>query len=83
MCCIVQAPDAASRAVCGIVSLSNVTSSDMCPCVHALDATYRARDCIVNASDTASWAQHVRVCLLMMMLSELSMCVFVHAPLLC
>ena len=77
MCCIVQAPDAASRAKCGIVSLSDVTSRDMHRCVHALDAASRARDCIVDAPDTAFWAQRVHVCLLMMILSELSMCVFV------
>ena len=77
MCCIVQAPDAATRAAYGIVSLPDVTSRDICPCVHAPDAASRARDCILNAPDTASWAQHVRVCLLMMIPSELSMCVFV------
>ena len=49
----------------------------MRPCVHAPDAAPRARDCIVDAPDTGSWAQRVCVYLLMMMLSDLSMCVFV------
>ena len=77
MFCIVQVPDVASRAACGILSLPDVTSRDMCPGVHALPASSRARNCIVDAPYNACWAQCVRACLLMMMLSELSMCVFV------
>ena len=65
MCFIVQAHDAAPRAACGIVSLPDVTSRDVCPCVHALDAASKARDCIVDAPDTASWAQRGRVCVLL------------------
>ena len=49
----------ASRAACGIVSFTDVTSRDMCPCDHAPDVASRAIDCIADAHDTASWAQRV------------------------
>ena len=49
----------------------------MYPGVHVLDATSRAMDCFVDVPDAASWAQHVCLCLPVMIFSELSMGVFV------
>ena len=74
---IVHVPDATSRAACRIGHLPDITSRAMSPGVHVLDATSRDRDCFVDAPDTASWAQCVHLCLPVMMLSELSVCVFV------
>ena len=42
-----------------------------------LDATSRSRYCFIDAPDTASWAQHVHLCLPMMILSELNVYTFV------
>ena len=42
-----------------------------------LDTTSRAKDCFVDALDTASWTQRVLLCMPVMILSELSVFVFV------
>ena len=42
-----------------------------------MEPTSRAIDCFVDAPDAASLEQHVRLCLSMMILSELSVGVFV------
>ena len=60
-----------------MVCLSVATSMAMCPGVHALDATSRVTDCFADAPDAASWAQHVRLCLPVMIFSELIVGVFV------
>ena len=49
----------------------------MCLGVQVLDATSTSRDCFIDAPDTASWAQHVLLCLPMMILSELNVYTFV------
>ena len=69
--------------MCGIVCFPDVTSMAMCLGAHALDATSRAGDCSIDATDVGSGAQRVRVCLPMMVLQG-SMCVYLSlTPLLC
>ena len=79
-------PDAAPRAACRIAHVPDVASRVACHIVHVLDAsslvclpdgTYRATDCFFDAPDAASLAQHVRLCLPVMIFSELIVVVFV------
>ena len=90
-CRIVCLPDGTSRAMCPGVHVLDTTSRAM-DCfvdssdaaswgyvswVHVLDAASRARNCYADAPDAVPWAQRVRLCLPVMILSELCVCVLV------